>query len=505
MLPERIVFMKKKIVTRIVILAVVTLCLTGAGFAVGMGSAPKSDEISRTLVLQKTTLQDTVSTTGVIESVDITRVYSATPATILTQPLNVGDVVTKGQVLCEIDATSLKSQITQQEAQLSTTARQAAQQVEAARKNYETYAQNMNAGDSTNVLSGLSQIESAKASVDQAQIKLDSLKNDYSDEAQEYRSSRERLNEAKEDLKAAETSGVSAAITAAQMVLDQAEAGYDIARNAYQSSATAFEQAEISLDSAKKSYDAAHRALSSSLKGNGQQLKSLEDSLNNAIANADNHAGAVTLQNLRKQLKDYTVISPCDGTITAVYAKAGATASGLLYLIEDTSKLQVATSIKEYDVTSVKPGLKAFVTADATKDQKFSGTLATIDPTSKKSQDGSTIAGATVEFPATITVDDVDTPLRIGMNTRVSLVLQEKTDVFAVPYDAVVPSGSGNIVYAVDTVTDGEKTSHVARAVKVQTGLENDFFIEIQGSLNEGMVILLNPEGIVDGAPVRIE
>lgn len=497
--------MKKKIITRIAILAAAALVLTGAGVAVGMGSAPKSDEVSRTVVLQKTTLQDTVSATGTVESVTATRVYAVTPATIKLQSVSVGDTVKKGQVLCELDSTSLKNQISQQEAQLSASARQSAQQVENAKKSYENYANNMSNGDSANVISGLSQIQSARSNLEQAQLKLDSLEEDYSDETTEYRNARDNFYSAQKALKDAEASNNAAAITAAKAALSQAEGAYDVARNMYQSTATAYEQAEISLKAAQNSYDTAYRSLDSTLTGNSQQLKILEDAWNNAKANAYNHAGVLALDSLKEQLKDYTVTAPADGTITAVYAKEGASASGLLYLIEDTSKLQIATTIKEYDITSVKPGLKAYITADATGDEEFDGTLASVDPTSQKSPDGSTIAGATVEFPAKITVDKTDTPLKIGMNTRVSLVLQEKADVFAVPYDAVITSSDKNIVFAVDTVTDGKKTSHVARAVEVQTGLENDFYIEIQGNLTEGMTILLNPENITDGAPVRIE
>ena len=504
-----------------------------AGLLLGAFFQPsgKTQGSYKALTLSPTLLQNTISTTGTVESVDRTLVYASLNYQVAEQNVEVGDRVEAGDVLCRLDSAALERQIAQQEASLSTSARNARQQIESAQKNYDNYSQSLADGTDSSLLNAQNQVTTAKNSLAQAQLKLDSLEADQSSEYAVYKDARDHytdcrsalknaekaLSSAKQALSAAQAAGASeaelaglqAAVqtaenarSAAQSRLDIAQSSYEGARALYKSIAVAYDQAELAVSSAQSSYDAAVQSLRSAQTASGQKLDSYADSLKNAEANAQNETGYVTLKGLEDQLADTVVTAPVSGTVTAVYAKRGAPASGLLYVIEDTERLQVATSVKEYDITQVKTGMKAVVTSDATGDEEFSGTLVQIAPTAQKAADGSTLSGTNVEFDATVAVDRENTPLRVGMNARVELVLEEKENVFAVPYDAIVEAEGRPVVYVAQPA---EKGGYTARAVAVTTGMETDFYIEIQGEgLAEGTLLISNPDGLADGDKVEL-
>ena len=78
------------------------------------------------------------------------------------------------------------------------------------------------------------------------------------------------------------------------------------------------------------------------------------------------------------------------GTVTAVYASVGASGSGLLFVIEDTQALIVKTTVKGYDIGSVKVGMPAAIKSDATGEREIMGTVLSIAPAANKDRTGMT-------------------------------------------------------------------------------------------------------------------
>ena len=75
-----------------------------------------------------------------------------------------------------------------------------------------------------------------------------------------------------------------------------------------------------------------------------------------------------------------------------------------------------------------------------------------IAPAAVKTEAGNTQTGgndSNVEFEAEVQVNDPNCGLRIGMQHPSTVLLEEKQDVFGVPYDAVVEKADGStVVYA---------------------------------------------------------
>lgn len=248
----------------------------------------------------------------------------------------------------------------------------------------------------------------------------------------------------------------------------------------------AVEDAQLAYDSAVQSLKAAQTAAS-------QSLDSAKDAVTSEKIAANTESLQAEIQTLNDNLKKCTVTAPAAGTVTAVYAEENATATGLMFTIENTEGLQVKVKVKEYDLPSIKEGMKAVITADATGDVEYEGIVQKIAPAAVGS--GSTATGAAaaatgsnVEFEADVLIQTPDTPLRIGMSAKAKIITQEKADVLAVPYDALTTNEKGEtVVYTPKKQSDD---TYQAVAIPVKTGLETDLSIEVSG------------EGLTAGTPV---
>ena len=192
--------------------------------------------------------------------------------------------------------------------------------------------------------------------------------------------------------------------------------------------------------------------------------------------------------------------------MTAVYAKVGEPGNGLLFVIEDTESLKITTYIKEYDVGNITEGMKVTIKSDATGDKEIPGTITYIAPAAVKTDTGTTKttdSNSTVEFEAEVQVDEQNSGLRIGMNTRLTVLVDERNDVYGVPYDSVVEKADGSeVVYAVEPSSEKEG-SYVVTEVPVTTGLETDFYVEVSGdSISDGMIVLSDPQSVLPGSEV---
>ncbi|NMB97961.1 MAG: HlyD family efflux transporter periplasmic adaptor subunit, partial [Clostridiaceae bacterium] len=253
-----------------------------------------------------------------------------------------------------------------------------------------------------------------------------------------------------------------------------------------------FSKAKTALEKAQLSYDNA--------------LITLEDiKSKNTIATENNiEIQKAALEKQKKILNDAVIVSPIDGTVTMVNARENGTASGILFVVEDTDDLIASTAIGEYDIGLIKLGQKVIVKADGLGDKELSGTISEISPTAIKDASGNTASTSNVQFETKIALEK-DSNLKIGMNVRLTIILEEKKNVYSVPYDAVINEDDGNqYIYVLDEGEDDlesrasgrlrNRLNNQVRKIQVQTGLETDMYVEIiSPELENGMKILVEP------------
>ena len=103
-------------------------------------------------------------------------------------------------------------------------------------------------------------------------------------------------------------------------------------------------------------------------------------------------------------------------------------------------------------------------------------------------------------------VDDQQTGLRVGMNTRMDIVIAQKENVFGVPYDAVHTAEDGSsFIIVVEPLQNEKGENFVTRYIPVTTGMETDFYMEvISDQLSEGLQIVATGELIAEGTAVQV-
>lgn len=196
-----------------------------------------------------------------------------------------------------------------------------------------------------------------------------------------------------------------------------------------------------------------------------------------------------------------------NGTITAMNAVKGNPTNGELFTIEDTNDLKVRGKVKEADLNHIHENMPVLVKSDATGDKVFPGNLTKIAPTAIKSEATTASAAATkAEFEVEIDLPTDTTGLKIGMTTRLSIVSEERADVFCVPFEALVMDDSGQSCIYVAKENPVEQGSFTVESIPVTTGLETDSLIEIAGDqLSEGLVIISQPQTVQPGMVVSVE
>lgn len=375
------------------------------------------------------------------------------------------------------------------------------------------------------------QMEEAQKAYWIAEAEFTAVKMDYEGERSKYQAAETAWSQAQADYQnqlASIESSASAAysgVASAQTGVASAEAQLDAARDARNGSTlTQLEQgiasanrsvdsAELQEDIAKAQQDAAEQSADTAKQQQAatensiaQQIDTLKDNLiGSQISAQATQSQEIAIQSLQKNLDDATITAPVSGVVTAVYAEEGQPGNGLLFVIEDTDALKITTNIREYDVGNIEVGMPVVIRSDATGDKEISGTVTYIAPAANKTENGNTLTAddSTVEFEAEVQVNDADSGLRIGMNTRLTVLLEERSDVYGVPYDSVVEKADGSeVVYAVEPSSEKEG-SYVVTEVPVTTGLETDFYIEVSGDgITDGLSIVSDPQSVAPGMEV---
>lgn len=464
--------MKKKkwlVLTGLIALAVLlAICLVSCVLS------PKPSVSVNYFELKKADLVKYVNARGVVESNDKRNVNSSLSAMVKTLKVEVGDRVSEGGLLCQLDTEDLEIALAQQQAELASARQNVQNQLKSAevalanaQKTYDDASTDLKQDNTALIATARSSIESAKLDLDTKTTTYNNIKSLY-----------EMGGAAKNDLDLAYTS-----LTLSENKYQDAQRALEDARTAAKK---AMEQAKAALDTAKTAYE------------NAKSSKGTSDT-----------AAETALQKLEKQISDAAVKSPISGIVTAVYAKEGSSGAGLLFVVEDTNSLKITTKFKEYDIGSIAPGLEVLIKSDYTGDEEYLGVVEEIDPAALKSPTGDNIASANVEFAAKIAVTSPQTNLKIGTNARLTVITEKKEAVFCVPFDALKRNINGETVIYVAQENGAGKYS--VNELKVSTGMEADFSVEISGqelteglkvlkdapALDNGMEILLGPEDIL--------
>ncbi len=140
-----------------------------------------------------------------------------------------------------------------------------------------------------------------------------------------------------------------------------------------------------------------------------------------------------------------------------------------LFHIVDLSKVIVVAQVYEEDVGKVKLGQTARITALSYPTNEFAGKITFV---------GLELDPATRTLPVWLTVDNPDGKLRADMFVKAAVLLAKNSDVLTVPKTAVLEDGGEKFVFV--------HTGDVFDRVDIQTGAEDDRYVEVKDGLVPG-------------------
>ena len=160
-----------------------------------------------------------------------------------------------------------------------------------------------------------------------------------------------------------------------------------------------------------------------------------------AYANAQAQAvrGRTNLDLAQQRLEDATVRAPIAGTVIEKLVSLGQViASGTnalgggtaLLKMADLNSVRARVLVTETDIGQVQPGQSARVMVDAYPTRPFQGIVEKIEPQAVVQQ-------SVTMFPVLVTLSNREGLLKPGMNGEVSILVNQRENVLAVPNDAV--------------------------------------------------------------------
>lgn len=484
--------MKKKIIIIIAIIAVLGV----GGFLVFKNIKPSDPSIDNgevinsgvpAMTLTKTDISNSINVSGVVESQNVVKI-----TTNLTQPvkkLNVslGDKVKAGDILCVFDDEEIKKEIESLEKSIANANALSENQKKANEKALQRAKEDKQI-----------QLETAQKAIDEANESLQKTMDKYNKAVTKYNQLVERVNNLRATLDNMPAPDYSDDTAMPDNSYANTQQEYETAKAELQSAEAEMEALEESIEPAEKAVESAQEAYKSTERSADQQIESCQDTIDNANLTQEDNSQQAQLDKLKASLDDTVIKATKDGYITSINVVEGSIATdGTLMTIEDTGSLKITVDIKEYDILKLKEGMKATITTEATGDEEIQGTVSKVINTVSSGGNSAGSAGglsggsSSSGYKAEITIDN-SSDLLIGMNAKAKIILDGKSDVFAVPYDAITTDENGNDVIYI--AKDNGNGKYTVEEMPVTKGTETDYYTEISGSdLEDGLIVITQP------------
>ena len=196
------------------------------------------------------------------------------------------------------------------------------------------------------------------------------------------------------------------------------------------------------------------RAAEAKMQVSAAQKKRSDEMFNSRVITATEHEAALldyanadaqvvraraALDLAKQRLEDATITAPVSGTVIdktvtlgQVITSATGNASGGTTLLKmaDLNQVRVRALFNETDIGQVRPGQEATVVTDAYPERPFRGIVEKIEPQAVIQQN-------VTMFPVLVTLSNLEGLLKPGMNGEVTVVIDQRDDVLAVPNDAI--------------------------------------------------------------------
>jgi HlyD family secretion protein len=256
------------------------------------------------------------------------------------------------------------------------------------------------------------------------------------------------------------------------------------------------------MDNARSVFETANAEVSAAQ----ESVKSAEFAIASAEASRNEAAD---------NLKRTTILSPIDGTVTALTKEVGEavlgnnmTSGDVIMKISGLSSMEVNVEVNESDIVRVQLGDTAIVTVDAFRNEKFKGIVTEIGNTALNLMTTGAISGASnnqvTNFSVKISIlpesyqhllqsGGVDSPFRPGMTATVDILSEKVEQVLSIPIKAVTTRPDSVKTDEMRTCVFVLETDGKAKVKYVKTGVQDDQFIHIVDGIKKEDQVITGP------------
>ncbi|MDL2253972.1 efflux RND transporter periplasmic adaptor subunit [Ruminococcaceae bacterium OttesenSCG-928-I18] len=463
----------KMIVFLIIVILIVAVLLVQLIMGALKGPDPTYAEFD---TVQRGDIEQTLSSSGLIQTADKRTLFSPATAPISTADLELGSVVSAGTQVFTFDTTELERSVSTARAADSLSGLQAQQA-----RNESAEAQGTTNEYQSSMTTMQQQREIARGRLTEAEHVNAALQAELSPQIATLQQELQSLRDQHTSLLTSD----SAAAAALQPQIDQMAAQLAALEGQLQQASTAVQAAQADLEQ--------HNGLVS-------QLENLRDQAEQGVLDANGQAqlglqgvqGEMALATAQDQLEAARlgVTAPITGVVTVLEAEEGALANQYapLCTIESLEQVDVLLSLSRYDLERVQVGQSATIT---TVGHTYTGQVTKIDSMATTQ---TTQSGTTNYVGATVSIANPDDNITLGIEANVEIHTGQADGVLMVPTSAVNTDVDGSYVF----VNEGG----IAHRKTVETGLSSDTYIEITSGLSEGESVILSSQNITEGMNV---
>lgn len=442
------------------------------------------ENVKEMVAIEKRTIAKSVSATGTITTENSKEIVaSLTGSKIASIPVKEGQKVKVGDVLCTFDMSSVQKDLSNAKTTSNLSDAQSNLGIEAARRNLEEAVKNRD----LQIVNSQKEVATAQDAYTNAQTNLNALNEALAQKQTEletigthYTQTQNALNATPDD----ET------LQKSLYLLEQQKESLNTEIAQLQVSVA---EAQMSVNQLKSAFDTAVSTLASTSSAADNNVATMQDNLTSAELSAK--SSSITqngqLDTYEEQLEKGIVTSTIDGTVTSIEAKVGDLYTGTtIATINGIDELMVEAQIDEYDIADIKQGMKALIKTDATKEEELEGTVSyvAITPVTNTASATTGVVSNQATYKIKIALKEQNERLRLGMNAKISIILESKEDVWTVPFDAIHERENGT--HYVEVLKDNNIEE--IEELEVQIGTEGTYYVEIMAEkLKEGMQVVL--------------
>lgn len=455
---------KKKKIIAIIIIVLLIIIITN-----GMKKNNNDEKPIETEAIEKRTIAQSVAATGTVTTEATQEITAALAgSTIKTVDVVEGQKVSSGDVICTFDMSSTKSNLSDAKSTASISKAQSNLGIESAQRNLNDAVKKRD----SQIVSAQKEVESANQAYQNVQNQINEINAQIAEkQAQIAALNQEAMNTQLEgqdnqiQTLTAEIAGLQASLPELQQSANQLKTALDM-------SVTALNTTSSTADST---------------------VASMQDSLKNAelSAAASSQSQKGQIRNYEEQLEKGIVTANVSGTVTSVNVKPGDIYSGTtIAKIDGTDEFIIETEIDEYYIPDIKVGMKVLIKTDATRDEELTGRVifTAVSPTTSTINGVTTTSSGNATYNVKIALDNQNERLRLGMNAKISIIINSKEGVWSVPYDAVYEREDGSHYIE---ILKNEATNE-KEELDVTVGIEGTYYVEVYSDkLVDGMKVVL--------------